>query len=240
MKIQCVATGSKGNAFLVERKKDTILIDAGAKVEEHFDKILITHSHSDHISHIKSLSNKAKWFAPYHIAKDVENRTQAKIMGKYEMLKDKTIRAFMVNHDVSCAGYVIYDGDESYCHITDTIMFEPPGIAKNCTYYGIESNYDKAMIVNSVQPVFSTQRTIATGHLSNDNAADLLNELAGDKTKGVMWLHMSSDNNDEEIAKMTHEEKVKIGMVYGKKGAVLDAENVGKKEVAMMAKKGGV
>ena len=73
MKIQTIASGSKGNCAIIICDDTKIIIDMGISfitlkrsLEENslsfdnFSGILITHNHSDHVNGLKTLINKTK------------------------------------------------------------------------------------------------------------------------------------------------------------------------------------
>ena len=59
MRIVSLASGSRGNATIVEHEGSAILVDCGtpycALKSCEFEAVLVTHSHTDHISGLKTL-----------------------------------------------------------------------------------------------------------------------------------------------------------------------------------------
>ena len=68
--VQALASGSNGNCFLISNKTDALLIDAGISrkrileslkkinvPKENIKGVLVTHTHSDHISGLPVLAN---------------------------------------------------------------------------------------------------------------------------------------------------------------------------------------
>ncbi len=66
----------------------------------------------------------------------------------------------------------------------------------------IEANYDQALLEQDTKRPWATKQRIASrhGHLSNDQTAELLSEIACHKLKVVMLSHLSSDCNSPAIA----------------------------------------
>ena len=202
MEIRHIASGSKGNAFQINRGAETIQIDCGVKTEVP-DHLLLTHLHKDHTKYFMDMILAGvKWWAPYHVAKTIAEGVilTERTWELYE--RPESIDYFNVEHDVECVGYVI-KGDETYCHVTDGNPLEIKDSMKNCTYYGIESNYDQIMMEERDIIDFLKRRIIAT-HMSNKEAIDLAEKLAGEDTKWVQFIHMSKEGNSIEMAKMVH------------------------------------
>jgi phosphoribosyl 1,2-cyclic phosphodiesterase len=60
----------------------------------------------------------------------------------------------------------------------------------------LESNHDTEMLRNGPYPPFLQQRIASrSGHLSNDQSASLLRELASPRLQQVVLLHLSEQNN---------------------------------------------
>ena len=65
----------------------------------------------------------------------------------------------------------------------------------------VESNYDLDMLVNGRYPNYLKQRIQnGRGHLSNQQCRDLLAEVIGPKTKEIVLVHLSEENNDPLLA----------------------------------------
>ncbi|MCL2329773.1 MAG: MBL fold metallo-hydrolase, partial [Phycisphaerae bacterium] len=72
----------------------------------------------------------------------------------------------------------------------------------------LESNYDPEMLRNGSYPQELQDRISGPhGHLSNDDAADLLC-CASKRLQWVALSHLSQDNNTPELALKTHRKKL--------------------------------
>ena len=203
MNINMIASGSKGNAFQITRGDEVIQIDCGVKTTKP-DHLLITHKHKDHSLYFNDMiMAKVKWWAPIDVAQSLlEGFILAdQAWELYE--RPKGIEHFKVDHDVPCSGFVIEHEHERYCHITDGTPTEIKPLMNDCAYYGIESNYDTEMLRESKIGSYLKSRIERT-HMSNDQAIALAEQLAGEHTKEVRFIHMSRERNSVEIAKMAH------------------------------------
>ena len=109
--------------------------------------------------------------------------------------------------------------DETYVHICDNgKLWDKDIIAllHNKDYYSIESNHDLTLQINDITRHEGLKRRVlgAYGHTNNVDAIDLAFKLIGDKTKGIMFNHLSEHCNDEELCKLTHDNMIAI---WGKK-----------------------
>ena len=70
-----------------------------------------------------------------------------------------------------------------------------------CDVVQLESNHDVNMLKNGPYPYPLKRRILSDfGHLSNEQAADLLEKLIGSNVKKVILAHLSEHNNTAELA----------------------------------------
>lgn len=71
----------------------------------------------------------------------------------------------------------------------------------------IESNYDNEMLEYGRYPAHLKRRIRGRGgHISNEEAARLLEQTRGERLKWACLCHLSEDNNRPDIAMQTHKE----------------------------------
>ena len=74
----------------------------------------------------------------------------------------------------------------------------------------MESNHDVELLMNGSYPYYLKQRIIGDkGHLSNKDSSYYLSKFIGNDTKGVVLIHLSEENNDEELALSTLKKTLK-------------------------------
>lgn len=212
MKYALLASGSKGNSFYLESQGVKILIDCGTtqrylkdnlsnlSVElKDLDALLITHDHSDHTKQIRMFEGH-KIYSPTHLS------VRHKKVLPYEMfsIEHLTIFPIKTSHDAEeTVGYVIDDCEHRLVYITDTGYIREKDFKhiKNADYYVLESNHDPAMLMKTSRPYAIKRRILSeSGHLSNDQAADILEKVVGENTKEITLAHLSLEANTETLA----------------------------------------
>ncbi len=212
MKFSILASGSKGNACVVSSSGSHLLIDCGTTqryLKESFQKInlkfedlnavLITHDHSDH-------TRQVKMFKEFPIYSPVELEVDSQPVHPYEAfeLGPFTVMPLRTSHDAEVSvGYVIDDGMHRLVYITDTgyIREKDYPLIENADYYVLESNHDPAMLMKTSRPYMIKRRILSeSGHLSNEQAASILKDVVGIKTKQVFLAHLSEEANTERLA----------------------------------------
>lgn len=212
MRFSLLASGSKGNCCVINSDAATIVIDCGTTktyLKKSFqqintdpcnvDALLITHSHSDHISAL-SLFTSIKTYSVKSLNPDTHFVTP------YERfyIKDFMIEVLPLSHDSDdCVGYIIHTKQEKLVYITDTgyISEEVKNYIRDADYYIFESNHDLEMLMNTRRPLFLKQRIIGDcGHLCNEDSARILSEVITSRTKEIVLAHISEEANTPELA----------------------------------------
>ena len=213
MEFALLASGSKGNCCVIRHEDSQIIIDCGSTkryLTASFaaleidplasDALLITHTHQDHISQIRMFRDIATY-----AAQDVETDHLQHIeafdtfsCGAFE------ITVLPMSHDCeNTVGYVIACGKEKMVYVTDTgyIRRDVMPYLVNADYYVFESNHNIEMLMQTSRPVFVKQRIINDyGHLCNEDSANILAQVIGDKTKEIVLAHISQEGNTRRLA----------------------------------------
>lgn len=228
MKVSVLSSGSKGNTTYIETKNTKILIDAGnsskyilEKLQElnvnpnDIDAILITHIHVDHVKGLSVLLKKinpcvymTEKMHPY--LDYIENYTI--IETDTITIKDIKVNVIKTSHDTDdSVGYIINNEGKSIVYITDTgyINRKYFDLLKNRNIYIMESNHDVEMLNNGKYPFELRQRILSDkGHLSNYDSAKYLSTFIGNNTKYILLAHLSEENNTQELAYDTLNERL--------------------------------
>ena len=226
-----LASGSKGNSTYVSDGKTSILIDAGLSGNEiqrrlnsrnlsaeNLDAIVVSHEHSDHIKAVGVLSRR--YDLPVYINRNARNALlqlgRIKELRMFECgttfpINNLMIHPFSISHDAADpVGFTIGQNSTKIGIATDlgivTSMVKEH--LKSCSLLILESNHDLDMLANGPYPWPLKQRIKSrTGHLSNVDSKNLLQELQHDKLEHVILAHLSETNNTPQKA---YEEAAKI------------------------------
>ena len=227
--ITSLASGSAGNATLIEAENEAVLIDCGlsfkklkeklAEISFDLDKlkaIFVTHEHGDHIAGIKTAGNSLKIPVYANLMTSDIIRSKNKAPDKFTIFENgcqipvgtMIVESFSVPHDgVDSVAYCIYNGDKKIAVATD-FGFPSQAIKmklKDCDALVLEANYDEEMIRNVNRPWRTIQRIMGRhGHLSNEQSMEILESVAqSEKLHTVIMGHVSRDSNTYEIVEET-------------------------------------
>lgn len=226
-KISVLASGSKGNSSLISYDDKVLLVDAGLTslyIETNLhdlginkiDYVILTHTHTDHIGGLKVLIKK--YNPKVFLTEKMLDEMPFKLVN-YEFIEDDfnldnlNIEIIKTSHDVADSnGYIFTYKDYSIAYITDTgyINVKNHEKLKNKNTYIIESNHDVEKLMNGKYPYHLKQRILSDyGHLSNKDCSYYLKTFIGEKTKNIILIHLSEENNTEELAQSELEKILK-------------------------------
>ncbi len=219
MKITVLASGSKGNAYVVSDGKTILLLDAGIpfqKIQKGMDykaslidACLVTHRHGDHAKAVpKLLERGIPVYGPadleelYHGVRSlwVSNQKDTK-RGWYVVSESFEVMPFPVHHDVECLGYLIAStvSDERLLYMTDTTHTEYT--FDGLTHIMIECNHSQETVMQNARdgviPAELAERVMRS-HMSIETVLGLLRANDTTKLKQVYLLHLSDNNSNEE------------------------------------------
>lgn len=223
MRFASLGSGSRGNALLVQNAKTAVLVDCGFSVKEtqrrlarlqlqgdDLTAIVLTHEHTDHISGVGVLARKYR-IPVYATAGTRLGAILGELPEYREVFPDQAfaiddleLLPFPVPHDAKqpCQ-YVVGDGANRLGVLTDTGSITPHISEQlaECDALVLECNHDVELLRNSHYPQSLKQRIAGQyGHLSNEQAAELLSNIGGAKLKHLAAAHLSDKNNLPELA----------------------------------------
>ena len=226
--LHVLASGSKGNAAVVEGPAGSVLIDCGLSLRElrrradelganvdDLEAVLVTHEHADHTSGLRVLSNNCDGEL---IATTGTASARSDLLAlPFSLIShDETLEiagmvvsAFPTSHDVADPIGLLFSvtDDEGeivdsvgWCTDTGYLTAEALGALRGVRILGIESNHDSEMLAHGPYPAFLKRRVAGEhGHLSNNQCAEALPLLVGPDTETVVALHLSEKNNRPSV-----------------------------------------
>lgn len=222
MKVVVLASGSEGNSTYIETDETKLLIDLGRNAKyikeklleigtspEEIDYIVISHTHKDHTSALKTFVNRYKTTVllsekMFYDLEDIKTYENIIIYEDDIYLKDIKIKSFKSSHDAPDArNFIVEHKGKSVVYVTDTgyVNRKYFSLLKDKEIYLFESNHDIEMLLNGPYPKWLKTRVVGSyGHLSNKDSAFYLSKLIGPHTKKIILMHLSHINNTEEKA----------------------------------------
>ena len=182
MKVQTIASGSKGNSTFIVEKTTGILIDCGISKKQltyrlkeigytidDIDYVHLTHDHTDHNKNIHIFDKEMVYTAKGNIEDLDENHEL--IPYTSHTFGDIEVYVLRVSHDATNPIGFIFKSDETLLYMTDTgyVSQKNKELIHNLNYYIIESNHDIGMLMATRRPFSLKNRIMGdTGHLNND------------------------------------------------------------------------
>ncbi|MGN0855124.1 MAG: MBL fold metallo-hydrolase [Kiritimatiellia bacterium] len=230
MRVVSLASGSKGNAYCVEAQGAVLLIDCGLCCRELERRLraaglapaqivaaAFTHNHGDHVDGlpvfhrhypaVELLSNLMTAGAIASQQKMDEADFSPFENGQEFDIGPFRVRAFSIPHDVpDPVGYLVTADGETYFHCTDCgTPIDSVGVKlAEADVATLESNHDPVMLHDSPRHESLKHRIRGPrGHLSNDQAADLVRRFASPRLKRLALAHLSGECNVPHLAENT-------------------------------------
>lgn len=220
-----LASGSSGNCYYVSNRKGALLIDAGIATRtirkhlannhlelSHIHAILVTHDHADHIKGLPGLGEGLH--IPVYATpgthrgialnyctrqKPLDSSAHTLTPGQPLELAGFHIEAFQLPHDsMDCVGYCLESEGRRLVFMTDLghVPDEALPYISAADYLVLEANYDEEMLQSGPYPAYLKARIAGSnGHLSNHQAADLLEQHFPPRLRRLWLCHLSRENN---------------------------------------------
>lgn len=231
MELHILASGSSGNAALVRAGGTTVLVDCGLSLRAArlaaasfgrdlaaLDAVLLTHAHADHASHVvaaaaaarsplyadsRSLARSPATSREQIARRKVEHRSFTD--GQEFRVGALTIRPVLLAHDSDPTyGFRFQASDRKLGFFTDTGSTDvlESGALDGLDTLVLEFNHDRELLENGNYPAFLKARVGGPlGHLSNQQAADLVANCAPPTLERLVLAHLSKENNDPRRAR---------------------------------------
>lgn len=227
LRVHALASGSSGNATLIQAGETNLLIDAGLSVQRlsshlkrhgvgvgNLSGILLTHEHTDHASGAGALARKmdAPLIANAATLEACAQRDERPFpireltTGDVIRIGRLEVASFPVPHDaVEPVGFVIQSGQTRMFYATDVGSVTPAvrSALRGVNLAILEANHELNWLWRgSYTPDMKARVASETGHLSNGDCADVLAERLEEGGALCVWLaHLSRVNNSPALAR---------------------------------------
>jgi phosphoribosyl 1,2-cyclic phosphodiesterase len=213
-----LASGSRGNAALVESGATLLMLDCGLTRETVIERmaavgreprdltaILVTHEHSDHATGVVPLATQ--YHLPVYATVGTAGASRLRHLSTLTTLSCHRglriggidVEPFPVPHDArEPCQFVFRAGGRKLASVTDAghvtrFMLER---LEGCDGLALEANHDSELLQRGPYPA-SVKRRVASryGHLDNAAACALLRETQHPGLQWIIALHLSEQNN---------------------------------------------
>ena len=228
--LHVLASGSKGNASIVEGPEGSVLVDCGisrrallGRAEElgvdvsRVVAVILTHEHSDHVGGLSVFCNRfdGPLFATAGTVAARRYLTELPFTlvgheGELE-LAGMRVRTFPTSHDVADPiGLRFSTADDALGFCTDTgeLGEEALDALAGTRILALESNHDERMLATGDYPAYLKARV----------GAEALGRLVGPDTETVVAMHLSQENNRPSLCVRTLAEAVGAEVGAGEDG----------------------
>lgn len=218
--VTSLASGSNGNAFLVETGTQALLVDAGIAartLEKHLRQrnvdpaalsaIVVSHEHHDHILSVERLARR------YGIAVVCSQGTANAMGPAWQGLEiralnttgttvgDVELWGFPLPHDATDPQGILLAHKQQKVGWAVDLGHAPEYLVEwlnDTDLVIVEANHDRELLLGSAYPWGLKNRILGPkGHLSNVQATELLLKLGDrDRTRSVWLAHLSENTND--------------------------------------------
>ena len=223
VQIATLGSGSKGNCLLLREGNTKVLIDAGLSLEDtlaRLDRLLesptsltaivVTHTHGDHVRSVRRLSQR--FHLPVHAGEEsFAHSSLRRLKRKSPFGPGRSFRVgeceffpIRLSHDSPPTfGFRVECRGRRFGIATDlgTATENVRKDLRDCDALLLEFNHDRRMLEEGPYPWPLKQRVGGDlGHLSNEQASDLLRSLLHPSLRHLVLGHLSETNNRPEIA----------------------------------------
>lgn len=236
-----LGSGSNGNCAYLECGNTRLLIDAGfsarqirerlaqiGRAPEGLTGILLTHEHTDHTNGLGTLCTKLP--IPIYCNRLTKEAVEMQFEAKFDFRIFSTgasfevgeigVETFSVPHDAyDPVGFMLRANGCQVGFLTDLghatkLVVER---VRRSNVLVLETNHDMKLLQDDLKRPWSVKQRILSrhGHLSNEAAATVLEELVTANLRDVYLGHLSRDCNKPELAyRVVSERLARVGATH--------------------------
>ena len=226
--ITVLGSGSNGNAIVLHRQGEAILVDAGFSARElrrrlreagidetALRAVIVSHEHIDHIKGLRVCARQLGLPIYSNRGTAAAVRDREKDIGRLNIFTAGTpfdiggfsVEPFSIPHDASDPmGFVIrVDGAKvglatDLGHVSHLVSYQ----LRECDALIVESNHDMGMLQHSRRPWSLKQRIMGRhGHLSNRKSMELVRDVLHERTRHLILAHASRECNRYELVEQS-------------------------------------
>lgn len=221
MRLAVLASGSGGNAAVLEAGDACVLIDCGISYRQlgsrmkslgmdplQIQSVLLTHEHDDHVRGLEVFlrHHRIPVFATVGTVEAMPNPpsdAQPLSAGREVRVGGMKVLPVETSHDArEPVGFVVENHGRRVGLVTDTGALSEPLLERlsGCHALLLECNHDRDLLRYGPYPWPLKQRISShTGHLSNEKARGALERLAHSGLELVVGMHLSQTNNRPDL-----------------------------------------
>ena len=228
MRFASIGSGSRGNGTLVQAGDNLLLVDCGFALKEtiarltklgiepqQLSAVLVTHEHGDHCSGVRVLANRYQ-LPVYMTAGTARSKVLADVA--HAVIIDShapfavgeiAVQPVAVPHDAAEPVQFVFSWQNRCLGLLTDIGAITPFVKQHysaCDALLLESNHCLDMLARSDYPPSLKLRVSGRfGHLSNAQAASLLEEVDTARLQHLVIAHLSEKNNSLERVQQSME-----------------------------------
>jgi phosphoribosyl 1,2-cyclic phosphodiesterase len=220
VRVTVLASGSGGNACVVESGRTRVLVDAGLSAREierrmeargigpeSIAALFLTHEHNDHSS--GALVFASRWDCPVYttvgtasaigLEGDLFTPYVRVVPGRDERIGELGFRAFGTPHDALESVAYSFEADDARMVIASDLGRAEDAFVdflRQATTVLLEMNHDEDMLRDGPY-TWPLKKRISggLGHLSNAQSAEAIRRSAGARLRRIVATHLSRTNN---------------------------------------------
>lgn len=226
MRFASIGSGSRGNGTLVQTENSLLLVDCGFALKEteirlsrlglepaQLRAVLVTHEHGDHCNGVRVLANRYK--LPVYMTAGTARARQLMDVGLPIIIDSHTafviddlhVQPVAVPHDAAEPVQFVFNWSGKRLGVLTDIGAVTPFVLahyNSCDALLLESNHCVDMLARSSYPPSLKLRVGGRfGHLSNAQAAGMLEEIESRRLQHLVIAHLSEKNNTLERVKQS-------------------------------------